>query len=68
MAEPARQLRATEPEPLVWAISLPDEAATRTFGRFIGEELRPVGRQYLRAVARDDPATFLATHPELVHK
>jgi hypothetical protein len=37
-------------------------------GDYLGEELRPVGRQYLRAVARDDPATFLATHPELVHK
>jgi polyisoprenyl-teichoic acid--peptidoglycan teichoic acid transferase len=37
-------------------------------GGYVGEELRPVGRQYLRAVARDDPAAFLATHPELVHK
>jgi polyisoprenyl-teichoic acid--peptidoglycan teichoic acid transferase len=37
-------------------------------GGYLGEELRPLGRQYLRAVARNDPATFLATHPELVHK
>ncbi|HET6531990.1 MAG TPA: LCP family protein [Actinoplanes sp.] len=36
-------------------------------GGYIGEELRPVGRQYLRAVARNDPGAFLATHPELVH-
>jgi anionic cell wall polymer biosynthesis LytR-Cps2A-Psr (LCP) family protein len=37
-------------------------------GGYLGEELQPVGRQYLRAVARDDAAAFLADHPELVHR
>jgi len=42
--------------------------AVTSGGGYLGEELRPLGRQYLRAVARDDPAGFLAGHPELVHK
>jgi LCP family protein required for cell wall assembly len=37
-------------------------------GGYIGEELLKPGRDFLKAVAAGDPATYLATHPELVNK
>jgi anionic cell wall polymer biosynthesis LytR-Cps2A-Psr (LCP) family protein len=37
-------------------------------GGYIGEELQPVGRDFLKAVARDAPAAFLAKHKELIGK
>ena len=48
-------------------VGLPGASVGRG-GAYLGEELKPIGRQYLEAVARDDPAGFLAEHPELVHK
>jgi N-acetylmuramate 1-kinase len=41
MAETARQLRAAENVPVVWDIALADEAATRSLGRYLAEELKP---------------------------
>jgi LCP family protein required for cell wall assembly len=35
---------------------------------YLGEQLQPVGRQFLTAVRGDSVAQFLATHPELVNK
>jgi tRNA threonylcarbamoyl adenosine modification protein YjeE len=39
MTDAARQLRAPGAAPAAWDIPLPDEAATRQFGRFLAEEL-----------------------------
>jgi tRNA threonylcarbamoyl adenosine modification protein YjeE len=41
MAETARQSRAPGAAPVAWDIPLPDEAATRRFGRLLAEELGP---------------------------
>jgi anionic cell wall polymer biosynthesis LytR-Cps2A-Psr (LCP) family protein len=64
--EYAYALRNLSPDRLT-LVGLPGGSVT-SGGGYLGEELRPLGRQYLRAVARDDPAGFLADHPELVHK
>jgi LCP family protein required for cell wall assembly len=37
-------------------------------GGYLGEQLQPVGREYLRAVAQGRAAAFVAAHPELVNK
>jgi anionic cell wall polymer biosynthesis LytR-Cps2A-Psr (LCP) family protein len=37
-------------------------------GAYAGEQLLPVGRGYLAAVAKGDPAAYLTAHPELVNK
>jgi anionic cell wall polymer biosynthesis LytR-Cps2A-Psr (LCP) family protein len=63
--EYAYALRNLPPEKITM-VGLPGGSVIS--GGYLGEELRPLGRQYLRAVARDDPAGFLAAHPELVHK
>ena len=62
----AYALRNLSPRNLTM-VSLPGGSVTGSSG-YLGEELRAEGRQYLRAVARNSPAPFLADHPELVHK
>jgi hypothetical protein len=43
--------------------------ASVTGGRgYVGEELLPVGRDFIKAVAANEPAAFLAKHPELINK
>jgi anionic cell wall polymer biosynthesis LytR-Cps2A-Psr (LCP) family protein len=37
-------------------------------GRYIGEQLTPTGKGFLKAVARDEPAAYLAKHPSMVNK
>jgi polyisoprenyl-teichoic acid--peptidoglycan teichoic acid transferase len=37
-------------------------------GRYVGEQLTAVGRGFLTAVAKGDPAAYLTAHPELVNK
>ncbi|HEU4348527.1 MAG TPA: LCP family protein [Actinoplanes sp.] len=64
--EYAYALRNLSPRNLT-LVGLPGDSVT-SGGGYIGEELRPVGRQYLRAVAGDQAAAFLAGHPELVHR
>ncbi|HEU4347383.1 MAG TPA: LCP family protein [Actinoplanes sp.] len=65
--EYAYALRDLRPENLTM-VGLPGSSLISPYGGYLGEELRPVGQQYLQAVARDRPAEFLAGHPELVHK
>jgi len=62
----AYALRNLGPENLTM-VGLPGDSVTGR-GGYLGEELQPVGRQYLRAVAHNQAAAFLAEHPELVHK
>jgi polyisoprenyl-teichoic acid--peptidoglycan teichoic acid transferase len=65
--EYAYALRNLRPENLVM-VGLPGDSVTNRGGGYLGEQLQPVGRDYLRAVARNQPAAFLARHPELVHR
>ncbi|HEY7272140.1 MAG TPA: LCP family protein, partial [Actinoplanes sp.] len=37
-------------------------------GGYIGEQLQPAGKAFLRAVASGDPAAYVRTHPSLVNK
>jgi anionic cell wall polymer biosynthesis LytR-Cps2A-Psr (LCP) family protein len=64
--EYAYALRNLRPAGLTM-VGLPGGSVTGG-GGYLGEELAPLGRQYLQAVARNRPAEFLADHPELVHK
>jgi anionic cell wall polymer biosynthesis LytR-Cps2A-Psr (LCP) family protein len=64
--EYAYALRNLRPAGLTM-VGLPGGSVTGG-GGYLGEELTPVGREYLRAVVRNRPAEFLADHPELVHR
>jgi anionic cell wall polymer biosynthesis LytR-Cps2A-Psr (LCP) family protein len=48
-------------------VGLPGGSVGRGSG-YAGEQLQPVGRQFLAAVRGDRVAAFLAAHPELVNK
>jgi LCP family protein required for cell wall assembly len=37
-------------------------------GGYVGEQLQPAGKGFLRAVASGDPAAYLRTHPTLINK
>ncbi len=63
--EYAYAMRGLRPERLT-LVGLPGGSVT-SGGRYVGEELQPLGRDFLKAVAADRPAEFLAGHPELVH-
>ncbi|MFI7598546.1 LCP family protein [Actinoplanes sp. NPDC049681] len=62
--EYAYALRDLSPAGLT-SVGLPGDAVFSN-GGYIGEQLAPSGRAFLRAVAAGDPAAYLAGHPELV--
>ena len=64
--EYAYALRNLRPEGLT-LVGLPGGSVTGG-GGYLGEELQPLGRDFLKAVAADRPAAFLARHPSLVHR
>ncbi len=64
--EYAYALRNLAPEKLTM-VGLPGGSVT-SGGGYVGEELQPLGRDFLEAVAADRPAAFLADHPALVHQ
>lgn len=64
--EYAYALRDLEPANLT-LVGLPG-ASVSSGGGYLGEELQPLGREFLEAVAADRPAAFLARHPSLVHR
>ncbi len=63
--EYAYALRNLSPDKLTM-VGLPGASVT-SGGGYVGEELQPLGRDFLEAVAADRPAAFLAAHPKLVH-
>ena len=64
--EYAYALRDLKPEKLT-LVGLPGASVT-SGGGYIGEELQPLGRDFLKAVAANEPAAFLAKHPTLINK
>jgi anionic cell wall polymer biosynthesis LytR-Cps2A-Psr (LCP) family protein len=64
--EYAYALRNLKPEKLT-LVGLPGASVTGG-GGYLGEQLQPLGRDFLKAVAANEPAEFLAEHPTLVHK
>ncbi len=64
--EYAYALRNLRPENLT-LVGLPGGSVT-SGGGYVGEELQPLGRAFLRAVAADRPGEFLADNPTLVHR
>lgn len=64
--EYAYALRALTPESLT-LVGLPGGSVTSSGGAYLGEEVRKVGRDYLRAVSRNQAAQFLSRHRELPH-
>jgi polyisoprenyl-teichoic acid--peptidoglycan teichoic acid transferase len=63
--EYAYALRNLRPEKLT-LVDLP--GASIFNGGYIGEQLQPAGKGFLRAVASGDPAAYLRTHPQLINK
>jgi LCP family protein required for cell wall assembly len=51
----------------VTMVGLPG-AAVGSGGGYLGEQLTAEGRGFLKAVARGDPARYLAAHPRLINK
>jgi hypothetical protein len=43
-------------------------ASVTSGGGYIGEELQPLGRDFIKAVAANQPAAFLAKNPTLINK
>jgi LCP family protein required for cell wall assembly len=64
--EYAYALRNLTPAKLT-LVGLPGDSIS-SGGGYIGEELKQPGRDFLTAVASGDPATYLASHPELINK
>ncbi len=62
----AYALRNLKPESLTM-VGLPGDGVS-SGGRYVGEQLTPVGRGFLTAVATGDPAAYLSAHPELINK
>jgi polyisoprenyl-teichoic acid--peptidoglycan teichoic acid transferase len=48
-------------------VSLPGDSVS-SGGQYAGEQLRPVARDFFRAVVAGRPGPFLAAHPSLVHQ
>jgi LCP family protein required for cell wall assembly len=64
--EYAYALRNLRPDGLT-LIGLPGTSIVNG-GGYIGEQLQPVGKGFLRAVASGDPAAYVKSHPELINK
>jgi len=64
--EYAYALRDLTPARLV-SVNLPG-ASVFSGGGYIGEQLTPTGRAFVKAVAAGNPGTYLAKHPELRSK
>jgi LCP family protein required for cell wall assembly len=64
--EYAYALRNLRPENLT-LVGLPG-GSIFSGGGYVGEQLRPAGKGFLRAVASGDPAAYLRTHPALINK
>jgi LCP family protein required for cell wall assembly len=62
----AYALRDVEPADIT-LVGLPGASVGGGSG-YLGEQLRPVGKQFLAAVRTDRVPQFLATHPELINK
>ena len=62
----AYALRNLKPDKLT-LVGLPGGSVT-SGGRYIGEELQPAGRDFLKAVVANEPAAFLADNPSLINK
>ncbi|MEV6634246.1 LCP family protein [Actinoplanes sp. NPDC051470] len=62
----AYALRDLEPSRITM-VSLPGDSVG-SGGGYLGEQLQPVGRDFLKAVAADRPGPFLAQHPTLRHR
>jgi LCP family protein required for cell wall assembly len=48
-------------------VTLPGDSVGNGSG-YLGEQLLPLGRDFLKAVAADRPGPFLTAHPQLKHK
>jgi polyisoprenyl-teichoic acid--peptidoglycan teichoic acid transferase len=64
--EYAYALRNLSPERLT-LVGLPG-ASIGNGGGYLGEQLQPAGKGFLRAVASGDPAAYLKSHPNLINK
>jgi LCP family protein required for cell wall assembly len=64
--EYAYALRNLSPAKLT-LIGLPGDSISGNSG-YLGEQLQPVGRGFLTAVASGDPAAYVRAHPTLVNK
>jgi LCP family protein required for cell wall assembly len=64
--EYAYALRNLRPEKLT-LVGLPG-ASIFSRGGYIGEQLQPAGKGFLRAVASGDPAAYVRTHPALINR
>jgi polyisoprenyl-teichoic acid--peptidoglycan teichoic acid transferase len=64
--EYAYALRNLKPEKLT-LVGLPGASVT-SGGGYIGEQLQPLGRDFIKAVAANEPAAFLARNPALIDK
>nr|BFE76561.1 hypothetical protein GCM10020092_098620 [Actinoplanes digitatis] len=64
--EYAYALRDLDPSRLT-LVGLPGDSVINN-GRYIGEQLTPVGRGFLKAAAAGTPEAYLADHPKLINK
>jgi polyisoprenyl-teichoic acid--peptidoglycan teichoic acid transferase len=66
LVEFAYALRNLEPTGITM-VTLPGDSVGGRSG-YLGEQLQPLGREFLKAVAADRPGPFLTSHPQLKHK
>ncbi|MEU7908726.1 LCP family protein [Actinoplanes sp. NPDC049118] len=64
--EYAYALRDLDPSRLT-LVGLPGDSVSSN-GRYIGEQLTPTGRGFLKAMAASRPGPYLEDHPELINK
>ncbi|MFG1607309.1 LCP family protein [Actinoplanes sp. NPDC049265] len=62
----AYALRDLDPKKITM-VSLPGDSVS-SGGGYAGEQLRPIARDFFRAVVADRAGPFLAAHPSLVHR
>jgi len=65
--EYAYALRNLDPAKLT-LVQLPGDSVSNSGGGYLGEQLTSVGKGFLKAVAKDRAAAYLASHPTLVNK
>jgi len=65
--EYAYALRNLDPAKLT-LVQLPGDSVSNSGGGYIGEQLTSAGKGFLKAVAKDQAAGYLADHPSLVNK